>query len=36
VSLITWSWIFLFAYIGLMVGIGLYAQRRDGRHGRTG
>jgi len=27
-TLITWSWIFLVAYIGLMVGIGLYAQRR--------
>jgi Na+/proline symporter len=27
-SLITWSWIFLVLYIGLMVGIGLYAQRR--------
>jgi Na+/proline symporter len=27
-SLITWSWIFLVLYIGLMVGIGLIAQRR--------
>ncbi len=27
-SLITWSWIFLFGYMGLMVGIGVYAQRQ--------
>jgi SSS family transporter len=27
-TLITWSWIFLVVYIALMVGIGLYAQRR--------
>ncbi len=27
-TLITWSWIFLIVYIGLMVGIGLYAQKR--------
>lgn len=27
-TLITWSWIFPVIYIGLMVGIGLYAQRR--------
>ncbi|MGD8415804.1 MAG: sodium:solute symporter family protein [Pseudomonadales bacterium] len=27
-TLITWSWIFLILYIGLMVGIGLVAQRR--------
>jgi sodium/proline symporter len=27
-SLITWSWIFLFGYMGLMVGIGIYAQRQ--------
>ncbi|HEY5645364.1 MAG TPA: sodium:solute symporter family protein [Pseudomonadales bacterium] len=27
-SLITWSWIFLILYVGLMVGIGVYAQRR--------
>ena len=27
-SLITWSWIFLFLYIGAMVGIGLFAQRK--------
>ena len=27
-SLITWSWIFLFGYMSLMVGIGIYAQRQ--------
>ncbi len=27
-SLTTWSWIFLVFYIGLMVGIGIYAQRK--------
>ena len=27
-SLIAWSWLFLVGYIGLMVGVGLYAQRR--------
>ena len=27
-SLITWSWIFLFGYMSLMVGIGVYAQRQ--------
>ena len=27
-SLISWSWIFLFLYIGMMVGIGFYAQRK--------
>ncbi|MGE0624105.1 MAG: sodium:solute symporter [Pseudomonadales bacterium] len=27
-TLITWSWIFLVLYIALMVGIGIYAQRR--------
>ena len=27
-TLITWSWVFLVIYIGLMVGIGLVAQRR--------
>ena len=27
-NLITWSWIFLVAYIGLMVGIGIYAQKK--------
>lgn len=27
-SLMTWSWIFLFGYMGLMVGIGVYAQRQ--------
>lgn len=27
-TLITWSWVFLVVYIGLMVGIGLYAQKR--------
>lgn len=27
-SLIAWSWLFLFVYIGLMVGIGVFAQRR--------
>ncbi|MEQ8858035.1 MAG: sodium:solute symporter family protein [Pseudomonadales bacterium] len=27
-SLVAWSWLFLCVYIGLMVGIGLYAQRR--------
>ena len=27
-SLMTWSWIFLFLYIGAMVGIGLFAQRK--------
>ncbi len=27
-SLVAWSWLFLVVYIGLMVGIGLYAQRR--------
>lgn len=27
-TLITWSWIFLVIYIGLMLGIGLYAQRK--------
>ena len=27
-SLTAWSWVFLFGYVGLMVGIGVYAQRR--------
>ena len=27
-TIITWSWIFLVGYIGLMVGIGVYAQRK--------
>ena len=27
-SLVAWSWLFLVLYIGAMVGIGLYAQRR--------
>ena len=27
-SLVTWSWIFLFGYMSLMVGIGVYAQRQ--------
>lgn len=27
-SLITWSWIFLVLYVGMMVGIGVYAQRK--------
>ena len=27
-SLITWSWIFLIFYIGVMIGIGIYAQRK--------
>ena len=27
-SLVTWSWIFLFFYISAMIGIGLYAQRK--------
>ena len=27
-SLVTWSWIFLFGYMSLMVGIGIYAQRQ--------
>ncbi len=27
-TLITWSWIFLIGYVGLMVGIGLFAQRK--------
>lgn len=27
-SLIGWSWLFLVLYVGLMVGIGIYAQRR--------
>jgi len=27
-TLVTWSWIFLVIYIGLMVGIGLFAQKR--------
>jgi Na+/proline symporter len=28
VSLIAWSWLFLVVYVALMVGIGVYAQRR--------
>ena len=27
-SLVTWSWIFLFGYMSVMVGIGIYAQRQ--------
>ena len=27
-SLITWSWIFLFFYIAMMAGIGIFAQRK--------
>ena len=27
-TLITWSWIFLVLYIGAMIGIGLFAQRK--------
>lgn len=27
-SLVAWSWLFLVGYIGLMVGIGVLAQRR--------
>ena len=27
-SLIAWSWIFLSLYIALMLGIGVYAQRK--------
>lgn len=27
-DLITWSWIFLVGYVGMMVGIGLYAQKK--------
>ena len=27
-SLVTWSWIFVFGYMSLLVGIGVYAQRQ--------